>query len=69
MTLFNGLFSTVKIRLQVAGEITSGPKVSAIGVIKELGLRGLYKVIQFIVNVLKLIYFRFILGFQSLLPS
>lgn len=69
MTLFNGLFSTVKIRLQVAGEITSGPKVSAIGVIKELGLRGLYKVIHFVLNVFKLIYFRFILGFQSLLPS
>ncbi|XP_075678319.1 calcium-binding mitochondrial carrier protein aralar1 isoform X1 [Dermatophagoides pteronyssinus] len=41
--MFTNPLEIVKIRLQVAGEITSGPKVSAIGVIRELGIRGLYK--------------------------
>jgi hypothetical protein len=35
----------VKIRLQVAGEIASGAKISALSVVKELGLFGMYKVI------------------------
>jgi solute carrier family 25 aspartate/glutamate transporter 12/13 len=35
----------VKIRLQVAGEIASGPKVRALGVMRELGFTGLYKVL------------------------
>jgi hypothetical protein len=34
----------VKIRLQVAGEIASGAKISALSVVKELGLFGMYKV-------------------------
>lgn len=34
----------MKIRLQVAGEIASTKKLSAITVIKELGFFGLYKV-------------------------
>lgn len=42
--MFTNPLEIVKIRLQVAGEITSGPKVSAFSVIKELGPRGLYKV-------------------------
>lgn len=41
--MFTNPLEIVKIRLQVAGEITSGPKVSALGVIRELGVRGLYK--------------------------
>ena len=41
--MFTNPLEIVKIRLQVAGEITSGPKVSALGVIRELGIRGLYK--------------------------
>lgn len=41
--MFTNPLEIVKIRLQVAGEITSGPKIKAATVIKELGLRGLYK--------------------------
>ncbi|CAG2101443.1 unnamed protein product [Medioppia subpectinata] len=41
--MFTNPLEIVKIRLQVAGEITSGPKISAMGVIRELGIRGLYK--------------------------
>ena len=41
--MFTNPLEIVKIRLQVAGEITTGPKVKAWMVIKELGLRGLYK--------------------------
>lgn len=41
--MFTNPLEIVKIRLQVAGEITSGPKVKAATVIKELGIRGLYK--------------------------
>jgi solute carrier family 25 aspartate/glutamate transporter 12/13 len=37
----------VKIRLQVAGEIASGAKISALSVVKELGLFGMYKVIAY----------------------
>lgn len=43
--VFTNPLEIVKIRLQVAGEVMSkgGPKVSAVGVIKELGFLGLYK--------------------------
>ncbi|XP_039267502.1 electrogenic aspartate/glutamate antiporter SLC25A12, mitochondrial-like [Styela clava] len=41
--MFTNPLEIVKIRLQVAGEIASGPKVSAFSVMKELGLTGLYK--------------------------
>jgi len=41
--MFTNPLEIVKIRLQVAGEIASGPKVSAWGVVRELGLFGLYK--------------------------
>lgn len=42
--IFTNPLEIVKIRLQVAGEITTGPRVSALSVIKDLGLLGLYKV-------------------------
>ena len=42
--MFTNPLEIVKIRLQVAGEIATGPKVSAIGVVRELGFFGLYKV-------------------------
>ncbi|RWS05155.1 Calcium-binding mitochondrial carrier protein Aralar1-like protein [Dinothrombium tinctorium] len=41
--MFTNPLEIVKIRLQVAGEIASGPKVKAWNVIKDLGFRGLYK--------------------------
>lgn len=42
--MFTNPLEIVKIRLQVAGEIATGPKTRAIDVIRDLGLRGLYKV-------------------------
>ena len=42
--IFTNPLEIVKIRLQVAGEMTQGTKTGAIGVIKELGFTGLYKV-------------------------
>ncbi|XP_078537696.1 electrogenic aspartate/glutamate antiporter SLC25A12, mitochondrial [Lissotriton helveticus] len=41
--IFTNPLEIVKIRLQVAGEITTGPKVRALTVMKDLGLFGLYK--------------------------
>ncbi|XP_077993016.1 electrogenic aspartate/glutamate antiporter SLC25A12, mitochondrial-like [Glandiceps talaboti] len=41
--MFTNPLEIVKIRLQVAGEILTGPKVSAVSVIRELGFFGLYK--------------------------
>lgn len=41
--MFTNPLEIVKIRLQVAGEIATGPKTRAIDVIRDLGLRGLYK--------------------------
>lgn len=41
--MFTNPLEIVKIRLQVAGEIVGRTKVSAIGVMKELGFLGLYK--------------------------
>ncbi|XP_053372526.1 electrogenic aspartate/glutamate antiporter SLC25A13, mitochondrial-like isoform X2 [Mercenaria mercenaria] len=41
--MFTNPLEIVKIRLQVAGEIVGKTKVSAIGVVKELGFLGLYK--------------------------
>ncbi len=41
--MFTNPLEIVKIRLQVAGEIAGGSKVSAWGVVKELGFFGLYK--------------------------
>ena len=42
--LFTNPLEIVKIRLQVAGEITEGTRTGAVGIIKELGFTGLYKV-------------------------
>uniref|UniRef100_A0A0G2K2J7 Solute carrier family 25 member 12 n=1 Tax=Rattus norvegicus TaxID=10116 RepID=A0A0G2K2J7_RAT len=41
--IFTNPLEIVKIRLQVAGEITTGPRVSALNVLQDLGLFGLYK--------------------------
>jgi len=41
--MFTNPLEIVKIRLQTAGEIATGPKVSAFGVVRELGFFGLYK--------------------------
>jgi len=41
--LFTNPLEIVKIRLQVAGEIATGPKVKAWPTMKELGFLGLYK--------------------------
>ena len=42
--MFTNPLEIVKIRLQVAGEIASGDKISALSVVRELGFFGLYKV-------------------------
>lgn len=42
--IFTNPLEIVKIRLQVAGEIATTRKISAINVVKELGFMGLYKV-------------------------
>lgn len=41
--VFTNPLEIVKIRLQVAGEIAGGSKISALSVVKELGFFGLYK--------------------------
>uniref|UniRef100_A0A4W4GW45 EF-hand domain-containing protein n=1 Tax=Electrophorus electricus TaxID=8005 RepID=A0A4W4GW45_ELEEL len=41
--IFTNPLEIVKIRLQVAGEITTGPRVRALTVLRELGFFGLYK--------------------------
>ena len=41
--IFTNPLEIVKIRLQVAGEMAQGAKVGAVQVVKELGLRGMYK--------------------------
>ena len=41
--MFTNPLEIVKIRLQVAGEITTGKRPNAFSVIRELGLVGLYK--------------------------
>ncbi|KAL2081586.1 hypothetical protein ACEWY4_023439 [Coilia grayii] len=41
--IFTNPLEIVKIRLQVAGEIATGPRVSALNVMRDLGFFGLYK--------------------------
>ncbi|KAG9509229.1 Calcium-binding mitochondrial carrier protein Aralar1 [Fragariocoptes setiger] len=41
--MFTNPLEIVKIRLQIAGEIATGPKTRALDVMRDLGLRGLYK--------------------------
>jgi len=55
--IFTNPLEIVKIRLQVAGEITTGPRVSALTVLRDLGFFGLYKVRFFkIMHALKTSY-------------
>ena len=42
--MFTNPLEIVKIRLQVAGELASQERVSALGVVRSLGFFGLYKV-------------------------
>ena len=42
--MFTNPLEIVKIRLQVAGELASNERVSALGVVRSLGFFGLYKV-------------------------
>ena len=41
--MFTNPLEIVKIRLQTAGEVTTGPRVTAMSCIKDLGFFGLYK--------------------------
>ena len=41
--VFTNPLEIVKIRLQVAGEIQTGPKISVFTILKDLGFMGLYK--------------------------
>ena len=41
--MFTNPLEIVKIRLQVAGEIATAEKVSALNVVRDLGFFGLYK--------------------------
>lgn len=49
--IFTNPLEIVKIRLQVAGEITTGPRVSALNVVRDLGFFGLYKVSQHLCSI------------------
>ena len=42
--MFTNPIEIVKIRLQIAGEIAGGERVTAMSVGRELGIRGLYRV-------------------------
>ena len=42
--MFTNPLEIVKIRLQVAGEVLNSVRPSAIQIVKELGIFGLYKV-------------------------
>ena len=44
--MFTNPLEIVKIRLQVAGEIATAEKISALSVVRELGFFGLYKVLK-----------------------
>lgn len=61
--MFTNPLEIVKIRLQVAGEISTGPKVSAYSVIRELGFKGLYKVSSHVL----IIFYTATYNFNSLL--
>ena len=51
--MFTNPLEIVKIRLQVAGEVASTKKVSALNVVRDLGLFGLYKVRDRLGNFVK----------------
>ena len=42
--MFTNPIEIVKIRLQVAGEVATTRKITAMQVVRELGFAGLYKV-------------------------
>ena len=42
--IFTNPMEIVKIRMQVAGEVAGGRGERTLAVVKELGLKGLYKV-------------------------
>ena len=44
--MFTNPLEIVKIRLQVAGEIATAERLSALTVVRELGFFGLYKVLK-----------------------
>ena len=46
--IFTNPLEIVKIRLQVAGEVVTTRRISAISVIRDLGFFGLYKVRFFV---------------------
>ncbi len=58
--MFTNPLEIVKIRLQVAGEVVSAKRVSAIGVIKELGFFGLYKVNVLVLRIFNLAVYVYI---------
>ena len=54
--MFTNPLEIVKIRLQVAGEVASTQRVSALSVVRELGFFGLYKVcIRIIMHIFGLL--------------
>ena len=56
--MFTNPLEIVKIRLQVAGEIVSGERLSALSVVRDLGFFGLYKVSDTFFFIRILILFR-----------
>ena len=55
--MFTNPIEIVKIRLQIAGEIAGGERVTAMSVGRELGIRGLYRVM--LLAALKFVQFTF----------
>ena len=66
--MFTNPLEIVKIRLQVAGEIAGGSKISALSVVRELGFFGLYKG-TFITYRIYLRAFMFILNTNTYVRS
>ena len=57
--MFTNPLEIVKIRLQVAGEIASSQRISAVQVVKDLGFFGLYKVTAWVLASFFIIIFFF----------
>ena len=57
--IFTNPLEIVKIRLQVAGEMTQGARTGAVGIIKELGVTGLYKVCIYICVCIVYVYIHY----------
>ena len=58
--MFTNPLEIVKIRLQVAGEIASSQRISAVQVVKDLGFFGLYKVTAWVLASFFIIIFFFL---------